>query len=177
MDLLFKNVTKYTENEYLKFLKFNSKIFGFRYDIYTLFILLILISSSIFAFSKNCLSQGFIFILIIVGFILFRLFFPVYTMQKQKEKLKNENRKDEKNNDFFDATFLFYFNNFSVSYKGKISKIKYSKLYKVYETSDCFYLYYDKNNTFLLNKGSFIQGTPLEFSKFLKEKVKSKYKD
>ena len=49
-------------------------------------------------------------------------------------------------------------------------------LHKVYETSDFFYLYVTRENAFLISKNTFSLGNKEDFSKFLKNKCKLKYR-
>ena len=49
-------------------------------------------------------------------------------------------------------------------------------LHKIYETPDFFYLYITRENAFLVSKDSFSLGTKEDFSKFLKNKCRLKYK-
>ena len=54
--------------------------------------------------------------------------------------------------------------------KRQISKMKYSKFYRVFETDDFFYLYIDRTHAFLLNKLTFKNNNPSDFSAFIKKK-------
>lgn len=55
-------------------------------------------------------------------------------------------------------------------------RYKYFMLHKVYETSDFFYLYVTRENAFLISKNTFSLGNKEDFSKFLKNKCKLKYR-
>ena len=73
-------------------------------------------------------------------------------------------------------SFRFFEKHFEISDKQKIEKLKYYKLRRVFETKTFFYLYIDKNHAFLLNKNSFVIGSPEEFSKFIKKKCPFHFK-
>ena len=50
-------------------------------------------------------------------------------------------------------------------------------IYKVYELSDSFYIYANKQYAWLVNKNSFSIGNYLDFSEFLRKKCWRKYKE
>ncbi|MGN1302285.1 MAG: YcxB family protein, partial [Clostridia bacterium] len=112
-------------------------------------------------------STAFILFAILGAFCFYRFIYP----NKQVEKeLKTDKFKNEK-----EFTFTFYEKFFVISDKKKSEKIKYWKLYRVYETKEFFYLYIDNNHAFLLNKSTFIKGNTSNFLKFLKRKIWFKF--
>ena len=163
MEILFKNKTKYTKEIYQKYLQFHQNKFGMKYKFIT--ILSILLLSFCFIINLKYLNYdtAFIFIIILILFFIYRFFYPTKKIQKE---LKTE--KFEKEKEF---TFVFYDKFFIISNKKDSEKIKYWKLYKVYETEEFFYLYIDKNHAFLIDKSSFSTGATSEFLKFLKKKI------
>ncbi len=95
-------------------------------------------------------------------FILWRLFHPLFEVSKEYEsdKIKKE----------MTFTFKFYDKFFTVEDTKEISKVKYYKLYHIFETSNFFYLYLDKKHAFLIDKSQFKKGNPFDFSSFIKKK-------
>ena len=66
--------------------------------------------------------------------------------------------------------FTFYDKYFTIKEKNDIYKSKYRNLYKIFETDNYFYLYIDKNHSFLLDKTGFIVGNSNDFNKFILHK-------
>ena len=64
-----------------------------------------------------------------------------------------------------------------ITNKLQYSKVRYFKLYKIFETTDFFYLYIDKEHAFLIDKNGFTFGSAEEFSKFIHKKCLFKYKN
>lgn len=163
MEILFKNKTKYTKQVYEKYLQFHQKKFGQKYK-FTTIVTILLLCFCIFvnATNFNYITSFILFIaLILFGF--YRFFYPTKKVQKE---LKTE--KFEKEKEF---TFTFYERYFTISDKKFMDKIRYFKLYKIYETNEFFYLYIDKDHAFLLDKSTFSKGNISEFLKFLKKKI------
>ena len=52
-----------------------------------------------------------------------------------------------------------------------IIKMKYYKLYKVFETETSFYLYINKNYSYVLDKNCFSIGKAEDFYRFIKKKL------
>lgn len=73
-------------------------------------------------------------------------------------------------------TFIFYENNLKIRAKLRTYIMKYSDLYKIFETPTFFYLYIDKTHSLLLNKDGFSIGSADEFSKFIGKKCWFKFK-
>ena len=163
MKILYKNKTKYTKETYAKYLQFHQNKYGNRYTFTTIVTILFLCFCIImnFQFSNNL--TGFILIIALFIFCFYRFFHPIKLVKKE---LKTE--KFEKEKEF---TFKFYEKFFTISDTKNIEKIKYRKLYKIYETDEFFYLYIDKSHAFLLNKSTFTKGDISKFLKFIKRKI------
>ena len=56
------------------------------------------------------------------------------------------------------------------------SRLKYYKIYKAYENKDFIYLYINKDYAFILEKSGFLIGDADLFKKFIKNKIKFKFK-
>ena len=162
MKPLFKNVTRYTKKSYDEFLIFHKNKYGFSYIILTSIFTALLLYCSISNFIEKQYIVGLIFILIIIVFLEYRIFLPIY---RYKNAFKNKNKK---NKNVF--TFSFYKNYFKIDKE----KIYYFNLHKIYETQDFFYLYITKNHAALVNKNGFKIGSPDSFSEFIKKKCKFK---
>lgn len=163
MKILFKNKTKYTKEIYEKYLQFHQNKFKNKYTFTTIVTILLLSFCIIINLQYLKYSTAFILFAILGAFCFYRFIYP----NKQVEKeLKTEKFKKEK-----EFTFTFYEKFFVISDKKKSEKIKYWKLYRVYETKEFFYLYIDKNHAFLLDKSTFIKGNTSKFLKFLKRKT------
>lgn len=168
LDLLFKNVTKYSKKVYDTFSRFHKKNFAFRYHLYTFMtsaFFLLLIASVI-----KTLNYPLIILLCVclVVFLLWRFFRPIEESRKyyQDDKTVKEST----------YTFFFYDNCFKVSNKKYYSVFKYRELYRIYETKYFFYLYTDRVHALLLDKANFKKGTSIDFKNFLKKKCPFKYR-
>ena len=71
--------------------------------------------------------------------------------------------------------YFFYEKYFKIKNKLGTSKLKYYKLYKVYETKEYFYLYIAKDYAFILDKNGFEIGSTKQFSQFMKHKMRFKF--
>lgn len=163
MKPLFKNITKYTKKSYDEFLIFHKNKYGLRYIILTSIITALIIYCSISSFISKQYVLGLVFILLIIAFLEYRIYLPIY---RYKNAFKKKNEKDK--NVF---TFSFYNNYFKIDNE----KIYYFSLHKIFETEDFFYLYITKENAALVNKKGFKIGNPDSFSEFIKKKCKFKY--
>lgn len=163
MEILFKNKTKYTKEIYQKYLQFHQDKFGMKYKFITILTILLLSFCFIINLKYSNYDTAFIFIIVLILFFIYRFFYPI---KKVKKELKTE--KFEKEKEF---TFTFYDKFFIISNEKDSKKIKYWKLYKIYETEEFFYIYIDKTHAFLLDKSSFSKGNTSEFLKFLKKKI------
>ncbi len=169
MKVLFKNKTKYSMENYEEFLRFHQEKYGLKYTISTIIIMLLLIFCIIAQLkSKSFYPLAFTVIILIV-FLVYRYYQPREIIKKEKKSKKIKNEQE----------FIFkFYNKYFLIYSQKVfSKIRYFKLYKIFETQDFFYLYLDKTHSFLISKEGFEKGTPEEFRKFINKKCKFKMKD
>lgn len=163
MEILYKNKTKYTKEIYEKYLQFHQQKFGQNYKFTTIVIILLLCFCIISNLKYSNYITTFILIIILCLFCFYRFFYPVKKIEKE---LKTDKFKNEK-----EFTFTFYDKFFIVSDKKFSEKIKYWKLYRVYETEKFFYLYINKDHAFLLDKSTFSKGNTKKFLRFLKKKI------
>lgn len=68
-------------------------------------------------------------------------------------------------------TYVFYDKYMQIINSSNNIKLNYYKLYKVFETKNYFYLYINKNYSFVLSKDGFSIGNPDDFYKFIKKKT------
>ena len=165
MKPLFKNVTKYTKKTYDEFLAFHKNKYGFRYISFTIIVTILILYCSISSFISKQYVLGLVFILLIIAFLEYRIYLPIY---KYKKAFKKKNGKDK---NILTVTFSFYKNYFKINN----NRVYYFNLHKIFETEDFFYLYITKENAALVNKKGFKIGNPDSFSEFIKKKCKFKY--
>ena len=158
MDVYFKNVSTYTLEEYKKFVEFHNKKYNFRYNLYTLFIVALCIFCIVLQFCYGNIVIGIIFILGMVSFLCYRVLRPLFFIKKEANSKKIKNKMTN--------IYTFYR---SATLKVKL---KYSKFYKIYEENDRFYLYLDKNHSYILLKSGFTVGNVNEFYEFLKKRLR-----
>lgn len=163
MKPLFTNTTKYTKQNYEQFIEFHRKKFNFSYMAYTLVMSLLIIYCMIFNITQKNFLYMLLFLILLIIFLVIRLYIPVRRYKKTK---KNYSQKKE-----LKFKFAFYPYYFTIGKKT----IYYFKLFKVFETANCFYLYVDEDYAAILNKDSFEVGTADEFSKFIKKKCLFRY--
>ena len=168
MKLLFKNVTTYTPETYKNFLHFHHKKFTNIYISYTIFIIIALLFCVCLQFAYHNIGLGILSVFILLCFIVFRFFKPLFLVKKEV--------KSGKISPTAINTFCFYENSFLIKNQKGESKMKYYKLHRVYETKDFFYLYLDSTYAFLLKKDNFSYGTSNNFSRFIKKKCSIKFK-
>ena len=163
MKPLFKNTTTYSGSSYKKFVEFHNEKYGIKYNVFNIiFLILLFYCFSVSLTGKNLLMT-LIFILTIISFLIYRIYMPINTFRKT---LLSQSKKEK--NTF---TFLFYDKYFTVN---KV-KVQYSKLYKIFETKNFFYLYLTKDQSAILSKKCFEIGTSNEFTNFIKKKCIFKY--
>lgn len=68
-------------------------------------------------------------------------------------------------------TYSFYDKYIQITNSKDDIKLNYYKLYKIFETKNYFYLYINKNYSFVLSKDGFSIGSPNNFCKFIKKKI------
>ena len=100
MKPLFKNITKYDNKNYQKFLNFHSKKYSFSYNFYTITMIILLIYCIIFNITQKNLSMFLLFLLLLIIFLFIRIYLPVKKYQKTKKQIA----KNKENN----FTFSFY---------------------------------------------------------------------
>ena len=163
MKILFKNKTKYTKQIYQKYLQFHQSKYGNKYTFTTIVTILFLCFCFIMNLKYSNYNTSILLVIVLIVFCFYRFFYPVKKVEKELKTEKFENEKE--------FTFTFYEKFFIISDTKSSEKIKYWKLYKVYETDEFFYLYINKDHAFLLDKSTFIRGNTTEFLKFLKKKT------
>ena len=159
---LFKNKTSYSKEIYDKFLEFHRNKFGFRYKLYNIIIIGIILACIVYLVAYNAYPTAIIFSIILVIFIAWRFLKPVAEVAKdyKSDKVKNSTT----------YSFSFYDKYFTIQDKNSISKTKYSKLYRIFQTKNFYYLYIDKTHAFLIDKSGFVKGNSVDFYKFIKTK-------
>lgn len=167
--LLFKNSTQYSKKAYNKFNQFHNNNNVLKYELFTLLIIIMLIYCIVTTIKAKVISLAILFASVLVSFIIYRFFGPIRIYKKEVKKKAITKAQ----------TFNFYFYDkyFKIRDNIDFHKQYYFKLHKVYETDEFFYLYIDKQYSFLVDKSGFTKGTPQEFSDFIKKKVLFKYKN
>lgn len=166
--MLFKNHTKYSKTIYNKFVQFHNGKFGLIYDIYTIIVIFLLLYCFVIAIKGKSILLSIIFFIAMCIFTIYRIFQPLYSFKKQT-KSKTICRENE-------IVLYFYEKVFKVRENAKIVRIRYWQLHKVYETDKFFYLYLTKKSAILVDKCGFTLGDSIQFSKFIRKKMKLKYK-
>lgn len=166
--MLFKNNTKYSKKNYNRFIQFHNNKFGLKYDIYTFIVLILLIYCLIVAIRSKLILLSIVFFIAIGVFVGYRLFQPLFSYKKQT-KSKTISKENE-------IKFYFYEKSFKIRENAKTEILKYWRIHKVYETNEFFYLYLTKKHAILVDKTGFTLGSSEQFSKFIKNKMKFKYK-
>ncbi len=163
-EILFKNVTKYNSKNYNQFIEFHNKKYSFSNNFYTVIMTILLIYCIILNIKKQNVPFIFLFIALLIGFLLWRIYFPMKRYQKTHKKLSN----------IKEACYTFSFYYFYFLLDKKV--IYYFKLYKVFETKDYFYLYINPDYAMLVSKSGFELGSAEDFSTFIKKKCLFKYR-
>ena len=148
-EILFKNITKYNSKNYNQFIEFqikNISLMDYR------------------NIKKLNIPFLFLFVALLIGFLLWRIYFPMKRYQKTQKKLSN----------IKEASYTFSFYNLYFLLDKKA--IYYFKLYKVFETKDYFYLYINPDYAMLVSKSGFELGSAEDFSKFIRKKCLFKYR-
>ena len=164
MEKLFENKTKYTQKEYNLFTESYQKEYAKSDYSFMMFN---------FIFFGICLIIAVIekeFILAL-GLIIYLL---VYFWFKVIRPIKAVGHKMSGN---FVNNYEFYKNYFKVENVDGKAQILYFKLYRVVETRTDFYIYISREYAFIVSKFGFTKGTSEEFSKFIKKKMFTKYKN
>lgn len=169
LKILFKNKTKYTEQIYTYFLEFHNDKFGFKDSFYTLFGSMLILFCIILYLYYNYYVHAFFFFIILLFFLYWKILRPIDEVKKDFNSEKITNEKVFK--------FVFY-DNYLKIFDGCLpySKLRYLKLYKVFENNKFIYLYLDNEHALILDKKGFYYGKAENFSKFIKKKCWYKYK-
>lgn len=165
--LLFKNATQYSQKLYNEFTRFHNDKFSLSYDIFTIFILILLCYCIFVTIQSKVVPLAIIFISVFILFAGYRIINPIFFYAKESKKKAITKEKIFK--------FYFYENSFKIRDNLDFDKISYFSLHKVYETDKYFYLYLTKKYSFIIDKAGFTQGTAEEFAKFIKKKLWIKY--
>jgi len=168
MKPLFKNETPLSEEIYLELLQFHQRKNNWKFWLYNTILSLLFIILISFQLANHNVFQGSLTFTLFFGFLAYRFIAP-YT-KNTKEFHSDKVQKNLIN------TFIFYDNCFDVNNEFGSSQVRYSKLLKVYEHNDYFYLYLDKSNILVLKKSSFIIGNSDDFEDFIKHKVRFKFR-
>lgn len=163
-EILFKNVTKYNSKNYNQFIEFHNKKYALSNNFYTLIMTILLIYCIILNIKKLNVPFIFLFLVLLISFLLWRIYFPMKRYQKTQKKLNN----------IKENSYKFSFYNLYFLLDKKV--IYYFKLYRVFETKDYFYLYINPYYAMLVSKNGFELGTVEDFSKFIKRKCLFKYR-
>ncbi len=168
MDILFKNKTQYSKSAYNEFLEFHCRKFGLKDKVYFFSVTILILLCIIFYFLKKLYLQSFLALIILAIYLIWKLYRPQVLVKKDMNSDKIVKEKVFK--------YEFYKKYFKLFDDSNFDKIKYMNLYKIFETTNFFYLYIDDENSLLVNKKGFYYGTPEEFSNFLKKNYWFKYR-
>lgn len=147
MEIRFQNTTAYNLEEYKKFVEFHAKKYNMTYHAYTLFIMFLLIFCMVLQFRYGKVLLGIGFIVVLVSFLFYRVLHPLFLTKKEATSKKVQKRMKN--------TYTFY-DDFATISNGKDHvKLTYFKFYKIFEEKDRFYLYLDKNHSYILLKDNF----------------------
>ncbi len=167
MEALFKNKTTFSQENYMKLVAFHQKKNNWKYWLYTAtFSILLIICLAFQLIAKDYLFV-FICLFILFGFLAYRFINPYHKTRKELSSDKVQNHMIN--------YYFFYEKYFKIKNKLGTSKLKYYKLYKVYETKEYFYLYIAKDYAFILDKNGFEIGSTKQFSQFMKHKMRFKF--
>lgn len=163
MEKLFENTTTYNSEIYDEFVKFHNHKYNLKYNLYTLFMLILIAFCMVSQFLNGTILLGILFGIIMLVFLIFRVFYPYFFVKKESNS--NKVQKKLKN------TYSFYDNYMEIKNINNTVKLNYYKLYKLFETENCFYLYINKNYSYVLAKDKFLIGNSEDFYKFMKKKL------
>ena len=163
MDPLFKNTTKYTNKTYQKFIDFHNKKFDLSSTLYTIVMFILIIYCFIYSISQKTFLLSLVFFIAFILYSILKIYVPTQKYKKTKNKYQDKPSY---------YTYIFYKMYFTISDKP----IYYFKLHRIFETTDCFYLYIDDDTAFSVSKSGFKLGTAEEFSKFIQKKCFFKYR-
>ena len=169
MEVLFKNTTKYTQEQYFKFLKFHDSKYGIQYRILTIIVSIIIL----YMVAANIVAKNMELVYTLFVVLVIFLFYRYYSQEKiVKDEIKGEPLKKQK-----EYTFTFYENYFDIKNDSEKQQVPYKKIYRVYATKEYFYMYTDKTHSLMLSKSGFQVGNPENFAVFMKKKYAYKFKE
>lgn len=168
MQALFKNKTVLSSKNYLHLVDFHQKKNNWKYWLYTATLSLLFIIAISF---QLIAKKYFIAVLLFVAFLAFLGYRFIQPYYKTKKELTSDKVQKNLINYYF-----FYEKYFRVKNTLGNSKLKYYKLYRVYENEQYFYLYLDKSNALIVEKNGFMIGNVNSFRNFIKNKVRFKFK-
>lgn len=161
MKVLFKNKTRYTKEEYDKFLKIQVEEFGKS----ELLKMLLLIAFFIFVLSISIIYKEYKLLLVALLGALIYVWIEIIRPMKNKEEPKE-----------YTNIYRFYKYYFTIECPMGKSKIFYFKIYRVLETESYFYIYISKERAALISKKGFINSNPEDFEKFIHKRALLRYK-
>ena len=123
----------------------------------------------IFAFKEGEIVLG---IVLLIGLLVY-LWYKIIRSAQLVEKDKKSNKVSGN----FVNKYIFYKNYFKVENPDGKAQIFYFKLYRVVETKSYFYIYISRQCAFIVSKLGFTKGKTEDFSKFIRKKVFTKYKN
>lgn len=162
LEILFENTTKYTKSIYDKFLNFHRKKYHFSYMAYSILAIAFILLCIVIQVKAHNLTFAILVCFGLLAFVFWRFFRPISQVSKEYKSDKIKKQKV--------FTFKFYDKFFTIQDDKQFSKIKYYQLYRVFETTDFFYLYIDKTHSFLVDKSCFKEDNWENFSLFIKKK-------
>ena len=168
MKVLFKNTTRYTEEQYWKFLKFHDSKYGIQYRILTIIVSIIIL----YMVAANIVAKNITLVYILfIAFVIF-LLYRYFSQEKiVKDEIKGESLQKQK-----EYTFTFFENSINIQDNSQKQNIPYKQIYRVFETKEYFYMYTDKTHSLMLSKSGFEVGTSEDFAIFMKKKYVYKFK-
>lgn len=169
MEPLFKNKTLLSEENYLDLVEFHQKKNNWKYWMYNFIFSCLFIFLIISHIVMHNYLYIFIFSFCFIIFLVYRFVYPYYKTSKELKSDKVQHN--------LENYYLFYEKYIKIKNKLGVSKIRYYKLYKVYENENYFYIYLNKTNAFILDKSGFLIGNVESFKKFMKGKVWLKFKE
>lgn len=169
MEKLFENKTKYTQKEYNLFTESYQKEYAKSDYSFMMFNFIFFGICMIIA----VIEKEFILALGLIIYLLVYFWFKVIRPIKAVEK----DKKSHKMSGNFVNNYEFYKNYFKVENVDGKAQILYFKLYRVVENRTDFYIYISREYAFIVSKFGFTKGTSEEFSKFIKKKMFTKYKN
>lgn len=167
MNKLFENTTTYTPDIYREFVEFHNRKYNLKYHLYTLFILALIVFCMVSQFLYGNIALGIAFVFVMVFFLFWRVFHPYFFVKKEANS--NKVKKHLKN------TYSFYDNYMEIQNSKDTIRLKYYKLHKIFDTENNFYLYLNKNHSFVLAKNGFSIGNVDDFYGFMKKKLWYKF--